>query len=104
LACINIMNIDKEIYSSLTTPMNSHINVGSGSDITIKELAYEISKCVGFEGIIEFDDSKPDGVMQKLMDNSKLSKIGWKKNITLAEGLKMAYSDYKKHKDMIKDL
>ena len=96
LACINIMNIDKEIYSSLTTPMNSHINVGSGSDITIKELAFEIGKCVGFEGIIEFDVSKPDGVMQKLMDNSKLTKIGWKKNMTLAEGLKLAYSDYKK--------
>ena len=76
--------------------MNSHINVGSGSDITIKELAYEIGKCVGFEGIIEFDVSKPDGVMQKLMDNSKLTKIGWKKNMTLAEGLKLAYSDYKK--------
>lgn len=94
-ACLKIMNIDKSLYQSLTSPMNSHINVGSGLDLTIKELAIEISNCVGFKGVIKFDESRLDGTMQKLMDNSKLTKIGWSSTTSLKEGLNLTYSDFK---------
>ena len=68
------MGIDKEIYDENTLPMISHINVGSGKDITIKELAEIMKEVVGFEGKISFDNTKPDGSPRKLIDVSRLSK------------------------------
>lgn len=93
-ASIYIMNLDKNIYDQNTKKMVSHINVGSGSDISIKELAYEIASVVGYNGQIKFDSSKPDGAMQKLMDSSKLHKMGWSHKTSLRQGLEKAYDNF----------
>lgn len=70
------------------------INIGTGEDLTIKDLALAVKKTVGFEGELVFDTSKPDGTPRKLMDVSKLHSLGWKHQIELEEGLKLAYEDY----------
>ncbi|NTW68460.1 MAG: GDP-L-fucose synthase [Chlorobiaceae bacterium] len=98
-ACVHVMNLDKADYEAHTSPMQSHINVGSGEDITIKELAETIAKVVGYKGAIEFDSSKPDGTPRKLMDSTRLNTLGWKPTIGLAEGLKRAYQDFLKRHD-----
>ncbi len=96
-ACIYVMNIEKSEYDKCTEPMLSHINVGYGYDITIKELAEAIGKTVGYQGEIQFDSSKPDGTPRKLMDSSRLNKLGWKASVSLDEGLKLAYEDFLKN-------
>ncbi len=102
-ASIFIMNLDKEIYRKETESMLSHINVGSGQDCTIRELVEMVAKITGYEGDIIFDTSKPDGTMRKLMDVSRLEKLGWKAKISLKKGLEQTYqwfiknqSDYRK--------
>ncbi|SOD20349.1 GDP-L-fucose synthase [Pedobacter xixiisoli] len=84
-ACYYLM----ENYSEPTL-----INIGTGEDLTIKDLALAVKETVGFEGELVFDTSKPDGTPRKLMDVSKLHKLGWKHQIELREGLKLAYQDY----------
>jgi GDP-L-fucose synthase len=74
--------------------MLSHINVGSGYELTIKEAALSVAEVVGYRGDIEFDASKPDGTRRKLMDSGRLEKLGWKASIDLKHGLKQAYADY----------
>ncbi|MEK9843007.1 MULTISPECIES: GDP-L-fucose synthase [Thalassospira] len=93
-ACIHVMNLDDATYKDKTEEMCSHINVGYGSDVTIRELAAEIAKTVGFEGKIVFDTSKPDGTMRKLMDSSRLFSTGWKPSVDLQSGLAIAYEDF----------
>ena len=93
-ACIHIMNLKRDDYRKITKPMCSHINVGNGSEITIEDLANQISDIVGFKGEIEFDTSMPDGTMQKLIDSSLLRSTGWQPNISLRTGLKLAYKDF----------
>ena len=93
-ACVHLMNLDKATYSAHTSPMQSHINVGSGEDITIKELALTIAKVIGYEGAIEFDPTKPDGTPRKLMDSTRLNNLGWQASVSLEEGLKLAYNDF----------
>ena len=93
-ACVHVMKLDLKEYHRETEPMLSHINVGTGSDITIKELAEVIKMVVGFNGGITFDTSKPDGAPRKLMDSSRLNNLGWQPFITLKEGLSRAYADY----------
>ncbi len=93
-ACVHIMNLDKATYSAHTSPMQSHINVGSGEDITIKELALTIAKVIGYEGAIEFDPTKPDGTPRKLMDSTRLNNLGWQASVSLEEGLRLAYNDF----------
>ena len=70
---------------------------GSGEDVTIKELALTIAKVIGYEGSIEFDPTKPDGTPGKLMDSSRLNKLGWQACVSLEEGLRLAYSDFLKN-------
>jgi GDP-L-fucose synthase len=94
MACKHIMGLEKEIYEKNTSPMCSHINVGYGEDINIKELAMTISKIIDFKGKIEFDLSKPDGTPRKLLESSKLRNLGWKPSTSLEDGLKIAYLDY----------
>ena len=96
-ACVHVMNLDKATYSAHTFPMQSHINVGSGEDITIKELALTIAKVIGYEGAIEFDPTKPDGTPRKLMDSTRLNNLGWKASVSLEEGLRLAYNDFLKN-------
>ncbi len=98
-ASLFVLGIDKEIYDENTLPMISHINVGSGKDITIKELAEIMKEVVGFEGKISFDNTKPDGSPRKLIDVSRLSKMGWKNSTSLREGLELTYNWYKKNLD-----
>ena len=73
------------------------INVGFGSDITIRELASLVSKVVGFEGEIVWDVSKPDGTPRKLMDSSRIQNLGWRPTIELSQGVASAYNDFKQH-------
>ncbi len=100
-ACVHVMNLDKATYSANTSPMQSHINVGSGEDITIKELAQTIAKVVGYGGAIEFDPTKPDGAPRKLMDNTRLKKLGWRPSVSLEDGLRLAYNDFLKNHNNI---
>lgn len=90
-ASVHVMNLDSDAYSAHTQPMLSHINVGTGVDCTIRELAETIARVTGFSGQLVFDASKPDGTPRKLMDVSRLSALGWVANITLEDGLKNAY-------------
>jgi GDP-L-fucose synthase len=94
-ACLHVMQLSKSIYDQNTNPMQSHINLGSGTDVTIAEVAQTIARVVGFEGKIEFDSSKPDGVPRKLMDSSRLNALGWKANVDLLRGLADAYTEFK---------
>jgi len=96
-ASVYVMNLDKSIYDEHTQPMLSHINVGVGHDLTIAELAKTIGKVVGYDGKIEFDSSKPDGSPRKLMDSTRLNKLGWKAKVNLEEGLTSAYQDFLKN-------
>jgi GDP-L-fucose synthase len=102
-ASVYVMNLDKDIYMSKTSEMISHINVGSGVDITIAELARCISKVIGYNGNMAFDDSKPDGPPRKFMDSSKLSSMGWKPSIQLEEGIDKAYNNFLENIDTLRN-
>ena len=93
-ASIHIMNTDKKTYYKQTLLMSSHINVGSGSDITIKELAELIKEVTEYKGSINFDSSKPDGTLRKFLDSQRINKLGFKSEISLKEGLTRSYQDY----------
>ena len=93
-ASVHVMNLDKATYDAHTQPMQSHINVGIGDDITIAQLAQAISQAVGYQGAIDFDPSKPDGSPRKLMDSSRLNALGWHAKVNLADGLTTAYHDF----------
>ena len=92
-ASLFVHNLDKLIYEKKIDSMQSHINVGTGIDVTIKELAEIIKDVVGFSGKLAFDNSKPDGTPKKLLDIKILTDLGWKAYTNLAEGLKLTYSD-----------
>ncbi|NWK74510.1 GDP-L-fucose synthase [Acinetobacter sp. SwsAc6] len=93
-ASIHVMELDTEIFKANTQPMLSHINVGTGMDCTIRELAETVAKVTGFQGRLEFDATKPDGTPRKLMDVSRLADLGWKASISLEDGLRDAYQWY----------
>lgn len=93
-ASVFLMDLDKSIYDIQTSPMESHINVGYGSDVTIAELANVVGNAVGYQGNIAFDTSKPDGTPRKWMDSSKLNQLGWSPRIELAQGLTHAYAEF----------
>ncbi len=95
-ASILLMNVDKKIYDEHTSPMCSHINVGSGKDLTIKELSETIKEITDFKGEIKFDPSKPDGSPKKLLDSKKINNLGFKPEISLKDGLIKTYQDYVK--------
>jgi len=95
-ASVFVMLLDKDTYDSQTQPMQSHINVGFGLDITIAELAHIVSSAIGYVGKITFDPSKPDGAPRKWMDSSKLNQLGWRPAVTLEEGLVLAYANFLK--------
>jgi GDP-L-fucose synthase len=96
-ASIHVMELDPEAYWSAASPMLSHINVGSGQDCTIAELAQLVAEVTGFGGSIEFDPSKPDGTPRKLLDVSRLQALGWSAGISLSDGLKDAYAWFRDH-------
>ncbi len=93
-ASIHLMNLDNETYKNHITPNCSHINVGSGEELTIKELAKMIKEVVGYKGKIIFDTHRPDGVQRKLLDSKVLMSLGWQFNTSLLEGLEKTYRFY----------
>jgi GDP-L-fucose synthase len=93
-ASVHFMQLDRAIYQAHTEPMQSHINVGTGMDVTIGELAETIMRTVGFTGELAFDTSKPDGTPRKLLDVSALAAMGWTAQMGLTEGLKQTYADF----------
>ena len=93
-ASLFVMNLDRATYDANTDPMLSHINVGTGSDVSILEVAQMISQVTGFTGKINCDTSKPDGAARKLMDVSRLSEMGWTAQVGLRDGLQQTYAWY----------
>jgi GDP-L-fucose synthase len=96
-ASVHVMELEEARYRAVTQPMLSHINVGTGVDCTIRELAETIAAVTGFKGRIAFDETKPDGTARKLMDVSKLRELGWSASIPLKEGLAQAYRWFLEH-------
>jgi GDP-L-fucose synthase len=93
-ASVFVMELDKKIYDQHTEPMQSHINVGFGSDITISELAQFVCDAVGYKGKICLDASKPDGSPRKWMDSGRLNRFGWTPKVTLVDGINQAYQSF----------
>ncbi len=91
LASLHVMDLDRARYGAATQPMQSHLNVGSGEELSIGELAKTIMQVVGFQGVLEFDTSKPDGTPRKLLDVSRLKSLGWAPGISLKPGLDETY-------------
>ncbi|RKZ57653.1 MAG: GDP-L-fucose synthase [Gammaproteobacteria bacterium] len=96
-ACVYIMTLNKATYDENTQAMLSHINVGTGEDCTIREMAETMKKVVGFNGELKFDTTKPDGSPRKLMDVSRINSMGWKATISLEDGLSSTYQWYKEN-------
>ena len=93
-ASVFVMNLPKTTLDAHTQPTQSHINIGFGDDITIKELALAVGNAIGYHGLIDFDASKPDGSPRKLMDSSRLNVLGWQARTALADGLVQAYAAF----------
>jgi GDP-L-fucose synthase len=93
-ASIFVLMLDKALYHENTKPMLSHINIGTGKDITIREVAEKMARVIGYDGIITFDSSKPDGAPRKLIDVTRLNKLGWFYSTDLYDGLKKTYEWY----------
>jgi GDP-L-fucose synthase len=96
-ASVHIMDLDKEVYKKNTSFMVSHVNVGTGKDCTIREIAEKIAHVIGFKGELVFDKSKPDGMPRKLLDVSLLDRLGWRSGMTLEEGLEKTYEWFLKN-------
>ena len=103
-ACVFIMNLDRAALEEVTEPMMSHINIGTGEDCTIGELAELIKQVVDFPGKLTFDADKPDGTPRKLLDVGKLHSLGWKHSISLEEGLRDTYQWYLEHVNDIRSV
>ncbi|QWD74549.1 GDP-L-fucose synthase [Polynucleobacter sp. TSB-Sco08W16] len=93
-ASVFVMHLDKATYDSQTEPMQSHLNVGYGSDVTIAELATAVAKATGYQGRISFDSTKPDGSPRKWMDSGRLNRLNWSPKVDLENGLKTAYLEF----------
>lgn len=98
-ASVFVMNLDDEIYRANTQPMLSHINVGTGTDCTIRELAETMARVTGFRGRLVFDAGKPDGAPRKLLDVSRLKALGWQAKTGLEEGLRGTYDWFRQNQD-----
>jgi nucleoside-diphosphate-sugar epimerase len=98
-ASLFVMDLDAKTYGANTEPMLSHINVGTGTDVSILELAQMVAQVTGYEGRIETDPSKPDGAPRKLMDVSRLADMGWRAAISLEEGIAGTYEWFLQHQN-----
>ena len=94
-ACVFIASLNNVDYNKHVKPMKSWINIGTGKDIEIKELAKIIKEIVGYEGDIQFDTNMPDGAPRKLLDVNLINAIGWQSKISLENGLRLTYEDFK---------
>ena len=101
-ACVHVMQVKKDIYDQyVVEPMSSHVNVGIGTDISIKNLAEVIKVVVGYKGSIVFDPSRPDGAPRKLMDSGLLKRLGWTASVGLEDGISLAYEDFRSTRSII---
>ena len=98
-ACVHVMQLEPEVLQAHTQPMLSHLNVGTGVDCTIQELAETVSRVTGFQGELVWDRSKPDGTPRKLLDVSRLRNLGWEASIGLEDGLRDAYRWFVENQD-----
>ena len=94
-ACIHVMNLDSKLLGDSTQIMSSHINIGTGLDVTIRELTETIASVVGFKGEIRWDITKPDGAPRKLLDVELIKKLGWTSSVPLRDGLEVTYEWFK---------
>ncbi|MEX0738998.1 MAG: GDP-L-fucose synthase [Pseudohongiella sp.] len=102
-ACIHVMDLEHSVLQNHTQPMLSHINVGTGVDCTIRELAETVARVTGYQGRLVFDTSKPDGTPRKLLDVTRLQALGWQASIPLEEGLSSAYQWFLEHQDQYRE-
>jgi GDP-L-fucose synthase len=93
-ACVFVLNLQYEDYMSQTTEMTSHLNIGTGEDISIREVAEIVKDVVGFKGKLKFDTSKPDGTPRKLLDVNRINNLGWYAKTKLYDGLKVTYKKF----------
>lgn len=93
-ASLFVHDLDEELFTTHSRPMLSHINVGTGTDVTIRELAETVKDVVGFKGSLVFDQTKPDGTPRKLLDVSLLTNLGWKASVDLHAGIERSYFDF----------
>ena len=98
-ACVHVMQLPQGDYEKHTEPMLSHINVGFGEDISISDLAQLVAGVGGFDGDIVFDTDRPDGAPQKLLDSTRLNSLGWRPQVSLEEGLRLAYAAFNASED-----
>ncbi len=103
-ASVFVMNLPKNIYAAHTQAMLSHINVGTGEDCSIREAAETIARVIGYQGRIEFDTSRPDGTMRKLMNVERLHNLGWQYQIPFEEGLRQTYEWYLANQDSFRSV
>lgn len=96
-ACLHVMDLEPEHWRSQVQPMCSHLNVGTGVDVTIRELAETLAEVVGFTGELRFDTTKPDGTPRKLLDVDRLAGLGWRASTSLREGIESTYAWYCAH-------
>jgi nucleoside-diphosphate-sugar epimerase len=101
-ASLFVLDLPKDIYDANTEPMLSHINVGSGAEISIGDLARLMADATGYAGEIAFDPSKPDGTPRKLMDVRRLADMGWRARIDLRDGIGQTYDWYLSNADRLR--
>ena len=102
-ASLFVLGLDRAVYDAETLPMLSHINVGTGTDVSIADLAQLIADQTGFTGRITFDTTKPDGTLRKLMDVSRLARMGWQATIALDKGVQETYEWFRKNKAELRE-
>ena len=93
-ASLFVLELGEEAYQAITKPMLSHINIGTGTEITIHELAETMKEVVGFKGVVVFDTTKPDGSLRKLVDVSRIERLGWSYSVGFKKGLRSTYAWY----------
>ena len=93
-ACVHVMGLDQAAYAARTSPRSSHLNVGSGEELSIADLAALVCETVGYTGRIVYDSGKPDGTPRKLINSERLRALGWQPRVALREGLALAYRDF----------
>lgn len=103
-ACVHLMSLEAQVFEGKIDGMNSHINIGTGTDIAIADLAILIANTVGFKGEIIFDVSKPDGTMRKVLDVSLVNRLGWRASVSLIEGLKMTYQSFLSNQSSLRNV
>ncbi len=102
-ACVHVMDLPREVYAANTQIMASHINVGTGEDLSIAELARMVGDVVGYRGTIKQDTSKPDGTPRKLLDVGRLHRLGWRARTSLREGIQRAYDDFQRNESHLRE-